>query len=228
MRIRSKIIGSGLAAALTFLFIAPVLAQETGPVVVQPGAPGQPTRKLPSDTSAVLPPLSQKNVEFMQGMIIHHAQAVDMVALMKARTDNKALLLLGSRISQSQSAEIGFMKRWLVSRGQKVSAMMGGMDGMDMKDHDMSGHHMMMPGMLTPKQMEELADSKGAEFDRLFLEGMIQHHAGALIMVAELFETAGAGQDAELFNFATDVDSGQRAEIRIMKNMLKEMAQDKK
>jgi uncharacterized protein (DUF305 family) len=145
---------------------------------------------------------------------------------MKARTDNEALLRLGVRISQSQSDEIGFMKRWLTSRGEKVMSMMAGMDmsgdKMSMKDHDMSGHHMMMPGMLTPKQMEELAAAKGAEFDRLFLEGMIQHHAGALIMVAELFETPGAGQDAELFNFATDVDSGQRAEIRIMKNMLKD------
>jgi uncharacterized protein (DUF305 family) len=221
-------VGAGLLAALvsTFCFSTNVLAQQTGPVVVQPGAPGQPTRKLPATTTAVLPPLSPKNVEFMQGMIVHHAQAVEMVALMKDRTANEALLRLGARISQSQSDEIGFMKRWLTSRGEKVMPKMAGMDmsndKMSMQGHDMSGHHMMMPGMLTPKQMEELARVKGAEFDRLFLEGMIQHHAGALIMVAELFDTAGAGQDAELFNFATDVDSGQRAEIRIMKNMLRD------
>src|SRR3712207_2380662 len=89
-----------------------------------------------------------------------------------------------------------------------------------MPGHDTAGHHMMMPGMLTPKQMDALRKARGAEFDRLFLRGMIQHHNGALTMVEELFETAGAGQDAELFNFATDVDSGQRAEIRIMQNML--------
>jgi len=85
---------------------------------------------------------------------------------------------------------------------------------------DMSKHEMLMPGMLTAKQMEALRNSRGKEFDRLFLEGMIQHHGGALIMVRDLFDTAGAGQDAVLFNFATDIDSGQRAEIRIMQNML--------
>src|SRR5258707_4388201 len=78
----------------------------------------------------------------------------------------------------------------------------------------------LMPGMLTPEQMEALRKAKGAEFDRLFLTGMIQHHGGALTMVKDLFDTAGAGQDAELFNFTTDVDSGQRAEIRIMQKML--------
>jgi len=79
---------------------------------------------------------------------------------------------------------------------------------------------MLMPGMLTPNQMEALRKAKGAEFDQLFLRGMIQHHNGALIMVKDLFDTAGSGQDAELFNFTTDVDSGQRAEIRIMQTML--------
>jgi uncharacterized protein (DUF305 family) len=77
-----------------------------------------------------------------------------------------------------------------------------------------------MPGMLTVKQMEALREAKGAEFDRLFLTGMIQHHNGALIMVKDLFDTAGAGQDADLFNFATDADNTQRAEIRIMQGML--------
>lgn len=205
-------------------FALPVIAQQTDPVVVQPGAPGQPTRKLPLSTTAALPSRSAKDVEFMQGMIVHHAQAVEMVALMKDRTDNDALLRLGARISHTQAEEIGFMKRWLESRGEKVSPMM---PGMDMPGHDMKGHHM-MPGMLTPKQMEELANAKGAEFDRLFLVGMIQHHIGALVMVRDLFETAGAGQDAELFNFATDIDSGQRAEIRLMQSMLGEPRQEER
>ncbi|MEP6704029.1 MAG: DUF305 domain-containing protein, partial [Acidobacteriota bacterium] len=90
----------------------------------------------------------------------------------------------------------------------------------DMDMSDMEHHHMLMPGMLTRKQMAQLRKANGAEFDNLFLKGMIQHHNGALIMVKDLYETAGAGQDAELFNFATDVDSGQRAEIRIMQSML--------
>ncbi len=223
--------GFVLAMVLTLLFISPVLAQQADPVVVQPGAPGQPSRKLASKTNAVLPPRSPKDVEFMQGMIVHHAQAVEMVALMKARTDNEGLLRLGVRISQSQSAEIGFMKRWLQTRGEKVSGMMAGMDHSDhkmkMPGMDMSDGQMVMPGMLTPKQMEELAAAKGASFDELFLKGMIQHHTGALIMVKDLYDSAGAGQDAELFNFATDVDSGQRAEIRIMQNMLGDKLQEK-
>jgi uncharacterized protein (DUF305 family) len=92
---------------------------------------------------------------------------------------------------------------------------------MDMSHGHMSHEHMaLMPGMLTPEQMEALRKAKGAEFDQLFLKGMIQHHGGALTMVKDLFDTAGAGQDPELFNFTTDVDSGQRAEIRIMQSML--------
>ena len=158
----------------------------------------------------------------MQGMIMHHAQAIEMTALMESHTNNKNLLLLGARISHSQSEEINFMKRWLEARGQPTTMKMSGMD-MDMPGMDMSSHHqMLMPGMLTAKQMDALRKANGEEFDRLFLTGMIQHHGGALTMVKDLFDTAGAGQDAELFNFATDVDSGQRAEIRIMQTMLGE------
>ena len=150
----------------------------------------------------------------MQGMIMHHAQAVEMTALIESHTENKDLLLLGMRISKSQADEIDFMKRWLTTRGAPLRPAMAHMHGMEM-----SSHHL-MPGMLTAKQMTALGNAKGAEFDRLFLTGMIQHHNGALVMVKELFDTAGAGQDAELFNFVTDVDSGQRAEIRIMQGLL--------
>ncbi len=153
---------------------------------------------------------------------MHHAQAVEMTALIESHTQNKKLRLLGTRISQSQSDEIKFMKRWLEARGEPVSLPMPEMPGMDMPGMDMSSHHMLMPGMLTPKQMDALKKAKGADFNHLFLTGMIQHHNGALMMVKDLFDTAGAGQDAELFNFATDVDSGQRAEIRIMQTMLGE------
>jgi len=156
----------------------------------------------------------------MQGMIMHHAQAVEMTALMNSHTENKELRLLGARISHSQAEEIKFMKRWLVARGAPTSMAMPAMP--DMPGMDMSSHQMLMPGMLTAKQMDALRDAKGKEFDELFLKGMIQHHNGALIMVKDLFDTAGSGQDAELFNFATDVDSGQRAEIKIMQSMLGE------
>ena len=152
----------------------------------------------------------------MQGMIMHHAQAVEMTALIPSHTKNEALQTLGARISRSQSDEIQFMKRWLEARGEPSSMAMPGMPGMDKPGQAMP----LMPGMLTPEQMEALRKAKDAEFDHLFLAGMIQHHNGALIMVKDLFNTAGAGQDAELFNFVTDVDSGQRAEIRIMQAML--------
>ncbi len=211
------------AQSLTYFLSLPVYAQQAEsqapPVVVQPGAPGQPTRTLPPSTRARLPPRSPKDVEFMQGMIMHHAQAVEMTALIESHTENKNLRLLGARISKSQSDEMNFMKRWLEARGEPDQPPMPEMPGMNMPGHDMSGHHMLMPGMLTPKQMDALRKAKGAKFDHLFLTGMIQHHNGALIMVKDLFDTAGAGQDAELFNFATDVDSGQRAEIRIMQTM---------
>jgi len=211
-----------LAAAGTLgcLLSLPVSAQQaepTTPVVVQPGAPGQPTRTLPSSTRPTLPPTTPADVQFMQGMIMHHAQAVEMTDLIESHTDNKELRSLGARISRSQSDEIKFMKRWLTARGEPITPAMHDMPGMDM-----SSHSMLMPGMLTAEQMDALKRAKGKEFDQLFLKGMIQHHNGALTMVKELFDSAGTGQDAELFNFVTDVDSGQRAEIKIMQTMLGE------
>lgn len=211
------------ACMLVCLLSLPVFAQQS-PVVVQPGAPGQPTRTLPSSTRATLPPPSGADVQFMQHMIVHHAQAVEMTALIESHTENKELRTLGERISRSQSDEMKFMKRWLEARGKPTSMSMPEMHGMDMSSRQTgqqtSSHHTLMPGMLTAKQMDALRKAKDKEFDRLFLSGMIQHHNGALIMVKDLFETAGAGEDAELFNFATDVDSGQRAEIRVMEKML--------
>ena len=186
------------------------------PVVVQPGAPGMPTKTLPANTRGSLPPESPKNVEFMQGMIMHHSQAVEMTALIPSHTENAELRSLGARISSSQSDEMNFMKRWLALRGQPISMAMPGMPEMDMSGQPMA----MMPGMLTAAQMDALRNARGAEFDRLFLTGMIQHHNGALIMVKDLFDTKGAAQDADLFNFAVDADNTQRAEIRIMQGML--------
>ena len=247
-------------------------AQQTKqPVIVQPGAPGQPTRTLPPSTRPTLPPTSRADVQFMQHMIMHHAQAVEMTALIESHTDNKDVRSLGARISRSQSDEIKFMQRWLAARGEQLTAPMqhntpgDNKSGHNMPGHNMPGHNtpghntsghnpsghntpgnntpgnnapspntaghdmpgtenheMLMPGMLTAKQMDALKQAKGQEFDRLFLTGMIQHHNGALIMVKDLFNTAGSGQDAELFNFVTEVDTGQRAEIKIMQTMLGE------
>ena len=195
-------------------------------VVVQPGAPGQPSKTLPPATRAKLSPQSPADIEFMQGMIMHHSQAVEMTALIASHTENKDVRSLGSRISRSQSDEIKFMKRWLAARGQPLAM---DMSKMDMSKMDATGSTMMMPGMLTSTQMAALRQAQGPDFDRLFLTGMMQHHGGALIMVKDLFDTAGAGQDAEIFTFATDADNSQRAEIRIMQSMLeKEPSREKK
>jgi uncharacterized protein (DUF305 family) len=221
----AALLGALAAVSSCAGFFSPLAWAQQGqaadtPAVVQPGAPGLPSKTLPASTRATLPPASKADVEFMQGMIMHHAQAVEMTALIPSHTTNNELQTLGARISRSQSDEIKFMQRWLAARGQSLTMSMPDMSNMDMHG-DKSGHAMsLMPGMLTPEQMEALRKAKGAEFDRLFLTGMIQHHGGALIMVKDLFARAGAGQDAEIFNFVTDVDTGQRAEIRIMQAML--------
>ena len=161
----------------------------------------------------------------MQGMIMHHSQAVEMTALIKSHTENKDVRAIGAKISSSQADEIRMMQRWLAARGQAISMEKSGAREMPgMPDMDMSGSAMPpMPGMLTREQMKALEKARGAEFDRLFLSGMIQHHGGALVMVKDLFSSAGAGQDAEIFDFATDVDNSQRAEIKIMQKLLEEL-----
>jgi len=214
---------------LAVILIVILLAVEAQPqepqpaTVVQPSAPGQPTRTLPPGTRPTLPPPAAADVQFMQGMIMHHAQAVEMTALIPSHTENRRLRLLGARISSSQADEIKMMKRWLAVRGQPISMAMAGMPAMDKSGHAMP----LMPGMLTAEQMEALRKSKGAEFDHLFLTGMIQHHQGALTMVKGLFDSQGSAQDAEIFDFATDVDTGQQAEITIMQSMLDKREKEK-
>src|SRR6185369_16785033 len=207
--------------ALLVLSLATAFGQQSKPApIVQPGAPGQRTKTIsPSAAALRTKAPADPDVSFMQGMIMHHAQAVEMVDLLRTRSQSRDLQALGERISISQTDEIKFMKQWLEERG-KPTTMQHDMAGMkhDMKgmDHDMKGMDhkqeagaMLMPGMLSPEQMEALAKAKGAAFDELFLTGMIQHHTGALIMVDDLFTTAGAGQDAVLFDFATDIDNTQ-------------------
>jgi uncharacterized protein (DUF305 family) len=196
--------------------------------IVQPGAPGQSNKTLTPETAAAPPQKpSDADVKFMQGMIMHHSQAVEMTELLKTRSQDKEVQALGKRISISQTDEMRFMREWLTERGFPISEHgsmdMSGMDmaGMDHDHMDMGGMPM-MPGMLTPAQMKALAAATGPQFDHLFLTGMIQHHTGALIMVKDLFRVPGAGQDPRLFDFASDVDNTQQAEIDIMRHMLKE------
>ena len=182
---------------------------------MQPGAPGEATRVI-TPTQAVdvvrIRPTAT-DVRFMQGMIGHHAQALEMTALLPSRTTREDMRLLARRIELSQADEIAMMQRWLKARGETVP---------DLHAHQAHGS-VLMPGMLTPEEMRRLEAATGAEFDRLFLEFMIRHHDGALIMVRELFSTEGAGQEPEMFAFASDVDADQRIEIDRMSAMLLEI-----
>lgn len=179
--------------------------------IFQPGAPGQPSKpitaaqSLEAGRSAVNP----ADVKFMQDMIEHHAQAVEMVELLKTRTHRASMRQLGKRIAMSQSSEIEMMRSWLTHRGETAP---------DPSAHDMRG--MTMTGMLSPQQMTVLAAAKGPEFDRLFLQGMIQHHRGALDMVIALSSAPDAGEDAALSDFLTNIVADQTAEIERMKALL--------
>jgi uncharacterized protein (DUF305 family) len=187
---------------------------------VQPGAPGQESRTVGAAEARDLSKVGATpgDVKFMQGMIHHHAQAIDMTELLKTRTASEDMRKLGLRIQVSQTDEIRMMQRWLQARGQDAPdphAMH--MPGMVMPGMD---HGPMMPGMLTPEEMARLAERKGTEFDRFFLDGMIKHHGGAILMVQELFATPGAGQESTIYAFASDVVADQQMEIDRMSGML--------
>jgi uncharacterized protein (DUF305 family) len=182
--------------------------------LVQPGAPGQPSRPISAAQAvrASNASFTDADVRFMQGMMTHHAQALEMVVLAPSRTDRQDLKLLAERIRLSQADEIALMRQWLEARGRAAP---------DLHAHD--AHDVaLMPGMLTPAEMRRLEDATGPSFDRLFLEGMIKHHEGALTMVEQLFETQGAGQESEIFAFASDVHADQRMEIQRMRRLLAE------
>ena len=186
-------------------------------VAVQPGAPGQPTRVLPPGTPPTSPaPFTPADVTFMQDMIHHHAQAVEMVDLLQTRTRREDMRQLGRRIAVSQQDEIKMMKTWLSDRGQDVPIDHG--HGMMMMGHAMMAP---MPGMLSAADMATLERASGPAFDRRFLTGMIRHHEGALTMVEDLLKSPGAGQESVVFDFITQVDTDQRAEIARMRQMLK-------
>jgi uncharacterized protein (DUF305 family) len=159
------------------------------------------------------------DVAFMQGMIGHHSQALDMCAMASTHGAGEKVGLFCKKVIISQRDEMALMQNWLRERGEKVPDPKGS-NASDMPGMDMDGDSMLMPGMLTAAQMKQLDAAKGAAWDSTFLMGMIQHHGGALTMVAKLFATAGAGQTAEIFGFATGIDADQRAEIERMQGML--------
>jgi uncharacterized protein (DUF305 family) len=202
-----------LSAAVLAVLIS--VSCRTAPAIVQPGAPGQASRPITAEAALVGSAVTATaaDISFMQRMIGHHAQALEMTALLPSRTVRPDMRLLARRIELSQADEIRWMERWLEVRGHAVP--------------DSHAHHapgaVLMPGMLSQEELTRLAEATGADFDRLFLESMIKHHDGALIMVNDLFMTAGAGQDTEIFAFASDVDTDQRIEIDRMTALLREL-----
>ncbi len=196
-------------------------AAQDGPRIIQPGAPGESGREISaeeaSDLAAVL--YTEADVEFMQGMIAHHAQALEMTALVEERSESPDLHTLADRIERSQEDEIRMMQDWLAARGQEVPSIDG--------HHGHGGHDgELMPGMLTPEQMDELEAARRADFDRLFLQRMISHHQGALVMVDELLENPGAAQESSVFGFTADVTADQGMEIERMAAMLAGLSTD--
>ena len=196
------------------LLIAACLA--AGSVAHAQAEPRTPAEQAKMDGGIM--PYTAADVRFMQGMIGHHSQAVVMAGWAPSHGASESVRILAGRIDVAQRDEIAFMQRWLTERklpvpdatAQMQHAM--SMPGMAMGD--------LMPGMLTPEQMTELDHARGAEFDRLFLTDMIQHHQGALSMVDQLFGTQGAGQELYIFRFASDVSADQFTEIDRMRLML--------
>jgi uncharacterized protein (DUF305 family) len=164
------------------------------------------------------PPYTAADVQFMSGMIGHHAQAVLMASWAPTHGASAAVRALCERIVVGQTDEIGLMQRWLRERHETVPAA-------DARGHMMAGmdHPMLMPGMLTPEQMSALDRARGTEFDRQFLLGMIMHHEGAIIMVDELMNSYGAAQDGIVYKFSSDVYADQTTEIERMTKMLNDV-----
>jgi uncharacterized protein (DUF305 family) len=235
--------------------------RDGAPAAVFPGASGERAAAGPavgtaageaSTGAAVATPVgagvrhSPADVRFMQHMIVHHGQALEMTALVPDRASRDVIRMLARRIALAQEDEIRQMQRWLSTRGEPL------FDGHGQHGSDHDAHrsavsrpadpahgapaapaapgriapdsgYATMPGMLTPAQLDELARARGAAFERLFLEYMIAHHEGALLMVAELFRSPGAAQESETFELATHIESDQRIEIARMRRMLHEL-----
>ena len=180
--------------------------------IVQPGAPGQPGRVLTEEAARDLSGVvhTAADVRFMQRMIAHHAQALEMTALVASRTEKEDIRALAKRIDVSQQDEIKMMRDWLEARGERAPEAHA--------HHASAGGE--MTGMLTPDEMSRLTQATGQTFERLFLELMIKHHDGAVVMAKALFDTPAAGQESEMFAFASDVIADQQMEIARMRRML--------
>ncbi len=205
---------------LAFLFPVSVFAGPLTSPIIQPGAPGQPGRELSAEeaTQIAVTSYSPDDVRFMQDMIPHHHQALQMSELAPDRTNSTAVLEAARRIEVSQQDEIGFMQQWLGERGQKVPEPTAH-EGMH---HD----YKQMSGMASPEQMKELAAAKGTDFDRMYLQLMIKHHEGAVKMVEKLHDQPGSAFDPVLFEFTNSVTNDQTAEMEKMNALLVTLSTD--
>ena len=212
--------GAARAAFAALLLSTSGVAYAQTVQIVQPGAPGQASKTLTADQATKLAQASYtaSDVAFMQHMIVHHQQAVEMAVLVKDRTNTADLLAIAGRIESSQADEISFMKAWLSERGEPVEDPM-------MKGHGEHMHHM-MKGIASPDQMKALAAAKGVEFDRQFLTLMIAHHEGAVDMVEKLLDEDGTAADPVLYQFVGDIDSEQTTEIKRMDKLLAGLSGD--
>ena len=192
-------------AALALLAACGTTAAEVAPAM-QP-APQPAARPAPAARDTARPGYTAADVRFMQHMIAHHAQALEMTRLVPERTTRQDIRMIAERIEVSQRDEIAAMERWLRARGQEVPG------------HAHGDAHAGMPGMATDAEMAQLAAARGDAFDRLFLRYMIRHHEGALVMVRELFASPGAGQEGEIFGLASEVEADQRSEIARMRSL---------
>ncbi|KWV91196.1 DUF305 domain-containing protein [Erythrobacter sp. YT30] len=228
---KSAACASRIAMSALLLGTSGLAFAQSAPIV-QPGAPGQDSRTLSASEASQLAgsKYTDADVGFMQGMIVHHQQAVDMANLVEDRTNNEGVVTIAGRILSSQADEITFMNEWLTARGEKT--VMVGIDhssmshsAMDHSNHAMVDHSQ-MAGMATPAQMEALAAAEGTEFDRQFLTLMIAHHEGAIDMVEDLLEQPGSASDPILFRFVGDIESDQTSEIERMDELLAELSPD--
>jgi len=187
--------------------------------IIQPGLPGDPARELSAEEAIEIADTSYSpaDAQFMQDMIPHHHQALEMAEFVADRTNRPELIDVAGRINVSQQDEIEFMQEWLSERDERVP---------EPSDHDAMRTDHRMAGMATPQQMADLAAAEGADFDRLFLQLMITHHDGAVTMVEELLEQPGAAYDPVLFEFTNDVTNGQTAEIERMNVLLVGLSDD--
>jgi len=219
--------------SICLLFFYSELAANDAPIIL-PGAPGEESKNLDAEDATNIANTSyiEADVKFLQGMIVHHEQAILMSSMVGKRTNNPTIVDLADRIDASQEDEISFMEGWLEDRGENIPgenehSMMNhdGMDHHGMEHHDMS-MHLDMVGMASPKQLKELENSKSTDFDRLFLQLMIAHHDGALEMVKDLKKFSGAAYDPILNEFVSDLVNDQGVEIERMNTIAVGLSDD--